>query len=259
MASYNSQPPHPTPREGFREHRRRSSYAGPLTFFLIMVAMIFVMSVFFRVSDVKVEGNKHYSDEEIIRALDIEDGDNLFFFDRFAALSRAFAKLPYIEKVTIERKLPNKVMIEVVESEALAYITVGDENWSFDHMCKILGKASGEEKESLIAVTGIDPGTLLIGETMTTSDGSADKVDYLSDILYQLEGRLLHHNVGKISFDEEGNAQFNFAGKYTVRLGKNNDTEKKMGMFVSVMDKLKEGDIGIIDLSDGLTAHFSPN
>ncbi len=106
------------------------SFSGPMMFFLVIVAVIFVMSVFFRVSDIQVEGNTHYTDEEIIRAIDIEEGDNLFFFDRFAALSRVFAKLPYVEEVSVERKLPNKVTITVKESQALAYIVLGDEDWT---------------------------------------------------------------------------------------------------------------------------------
>ena len=51
------------------------SFSGPMMFFLVIVAVIFVMSVFFRVSDIQVEGNTHYTDEEIIRAIDIEEGD----------------------------------------------------------------------------------------------------------------------------------------------------------------------------------------
>ena len=68
-----------------------SSFSGPMMFFLVIVAVIFVMSVFFRVSDIQVEGNTHYTDEEIIRAIDIEEGDNLFFFDRFAILINRFS------------------------------------------------------------------------------------------------------------------------------------------------------------------------
>ena len=80
-----------------------SSFSGPIVFFLVIVAMIFVMSVFFRVTDIQVEGNEQYTDEEIIKAGVIEKGDNLFFFDRIAATSRVFAKLPYIEEVSVER------------------------------------------------------------------------------------------------------------------------------------------------------------
>ena len=135
-------------------------------FFLVVVAVIFVMSVFFRVSDIQVRGNSHYSDEEIIRAIDIEEGDNLFFFDRFAALSRVFAKLPYIDEVSVERSLPNKVIITVSESQALAYIVLGEEKWTIDHSCKVLGKANDDELQGLIPIEGISPGTLMIGEPL---------------------------------------------------------------------------------------------
>ena len=124
--------------ENIRLQKILDSFSGPMMFFLVIVAVIFVMSVFFRVSDIQVEGNTHYTDEEIIRAIDIEEGDNLFFFDRFAALSRVFAKLPYVEEVSVERKLPNKVTITVKESQALAYIVLGDEDWTIDHSCKVL-------------------------------------------------------------------------------------------------------------------------
>ena len=126
--------------------KRNSSINGLLMFFVVVVAAIFVMSVLLRVSDIRVEGNEHYTDEEIINAIDIEEGDNLFFFDRFAAISRVFAKLPYVEQVSVERSLPNKVVITVVECKALAYIELGEEAWTIDRNCKILGKATDEEK-----------------------------------------------------------------------------------------------------------------
>ena len=76
---------------------RRTGLSGPVTFAILVVAIIFVLSIFLRVSEIYVEGNEHYTDEEIIRAIDIEEGDNLFFFDRFGAISRVFAKLPYAQ------------------------------------------------------------------------------------------------------------------------------------------------------------------
>ena len=153
MANYRSTQPPADKRGDFIKPRRHSSISAPLMFIVVIVATIFVMSVFFRVSDIEVTGNTHYTDEEIIRAIDIEQGDNLFFFDRFAAISRVFAKLPYIEEVSVVRKLPNKVTIEVVESTALAYIKLGDERWTLDHNCKVLGKAADGETGQLVEVS----------------------------------------------------------------------------------------------------------
>ena len=235
-----------------------SSFSGPIVFFLVIVTTIFVMSIFFRITNIQVEGNTHYTDEEIIQAIDIEEGDNLFFFDRFSALSRVFAKLPYVEEVSVERSLPNKVIITVTESQALAYIALGDEMWSIDHSCKVLGKATEEELADMISIEGISPGTLFIGETMLTEDNDTELVEYLAQVLYQLEARDLYQQVESIDFSDKYNVVFSLGDKYTVKLGGPGDTEYKFGMLVSVMSQLLEGDIGIIDVSDGSTAHFRP-
>ncbi|HIR86801.1 MAG TPA: FtsQ-type POTRA domain-containing protein [Candidatus Limivicinus faecipullorum] len=235
-----------------------SSFSGPIVFFLVIVTTIFVMSIFFRITNIQVEGNTHYTDEEIIQAIDIEEGDNLFFFDRFSALSRVFAKLPYVEEVSVERSLPNKVIITVTESQALAYIALGDEMWSIDHSCKVLGKATEEELADMISIEGISPGTLFIGETMLTEDNDTELVEYLAQVLYQLEARDLYKQVESIDFSDKYDVVFALGDKYTVKLGGPGDTEYKFGMLVSVMSQLLEGDIGIIDVSDGSTAHFRP-
>ena len=235
------------------------SLSGPIMFFLVIVAVIFVMSVFFRVSDIQVKGNRHYTDEEIIRAIDIEEGDNLFFFDRFAALSRVFAKLPYIDEVSVERSLPNRVIITVTESQALAYIVLGEEMWTIDHNCKVLGKANEEELAGLIPIDGIDPGTLMIGELLQTADGDTTIVDYIAEVLYQLEARGLYNQVGRVDFSNPRRVTFTYGGRYTVVLGDSSNVEYKFGMLVSAMSQLLDGDVGIINVSDGNTARFSPS
>lgn len=79
-----------------------SIFSGPIVFFLVVVTTIFVMSLFFRVTNIQVEGNTHYTDEEIIQAIDIEEGDNLFFFDRFSALSRVLQNCPMLKRFPLK-------------------------------------------------------------------------------------------------------------------------------------------------------------
>ena len=246
-------------RDETKAPRRRSSFSGPLMFAVAIVAAIFVMSVFFRISDIQVKGNIHYTPEEIIRASAIEEGDNLFFFDRIAAISRALSKLPYIEDITVERRLPNKVIITVEESSALAYLELGEEQWTLDHRCKVLGKAAEGETEALIPVVGIRPGTLMIGEQMETEDQDRVLVEYLAAVLDQIEERGLTENITQIDFSDPNSPEFSYQDRYTVVLGVQEGLEHKFGMFVTVLEKLKKGDVGVIDVSDGVTAHFSPN
>lgn len=238
--------------------RRQSSIGAAITFVVIVVSVIFVMSVSFRVEDITIIGNSHYTADEIINAIDIEEGDNLFFFDRFSAVTRVFAKLPYVSEVQIERALPNKVIIRVTESNAVAYLKLGNELWTMDEKCKVLGKAAEGEEGTLIPVVGFDAGTLFINETINTSSGEQRTVAYLKEILNQIIDRELAYQVTKIDISNTNNVKVHYGGKYTIALGDPYATEYKFSMVVNAISKLKEGDIGIIDVTDGRTVKFSP-
>ena len=251
--------PFKTGHKSYYKVKSNNDISSPLIFVVVIIGLIFLMSVIFRVSVINVYGNEHYTVEEIINAVDIEEGDNLFFFDRFAAVSRVFAKLPYVEEVSIERSLPNKVEITVSESKAMAYLQVGDEKWTMDHNCKILGKAADGEDESLLCVKGIDPGTLLIGELLTTSDGSEDVVNYLAEVLSQIQDRGLNSKINQLTFKSKNNLTFIYADKYTVLFGDAAKVEYKFGMLLSAVSQLLEGDIGTIDVSSANYAYFTPD
>lgn len=237
---------------------RQSGIGSAISFVLIVVSVIFVMSISFRVKNVIVTGNEHYTAEEIINAIEIEEGDNLFFFDRFAAVTRVFAKLPYISEVQIRRALPDRVTIAVTESNAVAYIKLGSELWTMDEKCKILGKAAEGEEETLIPVVGFDAGTLFINETLNTASGEQRSVEYLKEILNQIIGRKLAYQVTRIDMSNTNNVKISYGGKYTINLGDPYGTEIKFSMVVNAISQLKEGDIGIIDVTDGRTVRFSP-
>ena len=189
--------------------------------------------------------------------MDIEEGDNLFFFDRFAAISRVFAKLPYVEEVFVSRSLPDKVTIEIKESKALAYLIVGDEKWTMDANCKILGKAAEGESEQLISVSGINPGTLLIGEQLTVTDYD-ENVPFLSEVLTQIQDRGLTSSIKSIDFSNRNSVRFDYTDKYSIIIGDAARVEYKFGMFLSAVEQLKEGDFGEIDVSTAMTAVFTP-
>lgn len=235
-----------------------STFSGPLTFAVIVVAVIFLMSVSFRVENIQVVGNSHYTASEIINAIDIEQGDNLFFFDRFAAITRVFAKLPYIQEVSLERALPDRVVIRVTENAAVAYLKLGSELWTFDEKCKVLGKAAEGEEAQLIPIVGLKPGTIFINETLQTEDHDERTIEYLKSVLYQIVERGITDEVQKIDFSSTNNVQFNYGDNYIIKLGDPYATEHKFSMVLSAISQLKAGDIGIIDVTDASTVHFIP-
>ena len=251
------------PRERRPGNRRRPDRRGALrpvlTFVVIVAAVVLAMSVFFKVTTIEVTGNSAYTPEEIIKASGIEKGDNLFFVNRISAGSRIIAKLPYIEKASIARGLPNRVTINVTESQALAYIALGEDMWTVDRNCKVLAKTTGDKAAALIRVDGIELFSPSVGEIATTTAEDAAKVTYLADILSQIQERKLQENITSINMATITNPSFDYLGKYTVKLGSDENTEYKFGLLEAAVTQLGDGYTGTFDLSIDKQAHFSPN
>ena len=231
----------------------------PLTFFLVIVAIIFVMSVFFKITKIEVSGNSLYSAEEIIAASGIEKGDNLFFINRIAAGSRVVVKLPYVDSVKISRGLPNLVTIEVTESKAVGCVAVGEELWSVSSSGKFLSSIDKKEAEHIAVVSGITVSEAAVGEYIKASDGQSDKLAYLTDILYQIQARGLMGKVTSIDLTDAQNPTFEYDGRFLVKLGAFDNTEYKFGKMLSAVSQLSADDSGTLDLSTGNKVVFNPN
>ena len=240
-----------------KRKKKRSALFAPISFLIICAALAFGMSVFFRVSGIEVEGNSLYTKEEIIEASGIEEGDNLFFINRFSAISRIFSKLPYVEKAVINRSLPNKLVIVVSESRAIACVAAEDGTWAIDRSCKLLSKASGEELRGLIRVEGLTPIAPEAGQIIAPGEAESPKVSYLSEILTQIDALNLRDRITYIDITGISNPTFDYIGRFKVKLGANENIEYKFQCLLSAVEALSEGDRGTLDLSIDKRAHLT--
>ena len=98
--------------------RRRGSFAG--LYKLICVVLIFgailaAMAVFFKTEQVEITGNVRYTAAEVIESSGVETGDNLFFLNKYQVAGRIGDALPYVESVSINRRLPSGLHIHITE------------------------------------------------------------------------------------------------------------------------------------------------
>lgn len=125
--------------------RRTSSGVGGklLVMAAVVAAVVFGVAIFFKVNTVEVQGNSIYSAEEILSASGIQKGDNLFTLNKEAAAGSIKAGLPYVETVSVIRFLPDRVVIEVRESEAaFAVETSVNTTWLINSVGKALEQIS---------------------------------------------------------------------------------------------------------------------
>lgn len=236
---------------------KASAWFGPMSFVLVCISVVVAMSIFFRVSTVEVVGNEDYTDQEIVAATGIDAGDNLFFLNRISAISRMMARLPYIQEASVSRVLPDKVVITVQESNAVATVQSETSAWMIDRNCKMMTAVTESEAMGLIPVTGITAVLPSVGDPIQPKDeGDAAKVAYLSEILLEIEVRGLQSRISKIDISDVTNPVIRFDDRFDVKLGAKSDTIHKFGLFLSASEQLASGDMGVIDLSLDDNAHF---
>lgn len=237
--------------------RKRSAFYAPVAFILILAALIFGMSVFFRVSVIEISGNTIYSDEEIIEASGIGMGDNLFFLNRLSAMSRINSRLAYVETAEISRVLPGTIKITVTESTAIAYLANEDGLWAIDKSCKVLSNVSQGDYSSLIQVSGLKPISPNIGDAVEAGEAEAPKVKYLQDILTAISALGLQGDITDIDMSNVSNPQFRYLDRFTVKLGAHENIDYKFQLMIAAVQKLQSGDSGTLDLSIDNRAHLT--
>lgn len=242
-----------------RRKKRNNVLFAPLMFIAVCAVLVFSLSVFFHVSEIEVEGNAVYSADEIISASEVEVGDNLVFLNRFAAVSRIYSKLSYIEEVNIRRELPSKVVIEVMESTSVAYITLDGQHWVMDKNGKLLGTATNDETLGLIQITGITLVEPLMGLEARVGEGDEGKLDYACEILSEILSRGLQGHILSLDMSDVMDAQLSYLGRFDVHLGPQENTSHKFGMLLSAVSKMSDGDSGKLDLSIDDRAHYTPD
>ena len=237
--------------------RKKNSLFAPVSFLLICAALVFGLSVFFRVNDITVIGNGQYTAEEIIEASGIQQGDNLFFINRGAAVARINNRLPYVESAYISRSLPNRLTITVAESDAIAAIPSESSGlWVIDRGCKLLSQANGAA-DGLIYIEGLTAIAPEVGQVVAAGESESPKVAYLAVILRELSELGLKGDVSSIDMSNISNPSFRYLDRFTVKLGTDENLDYKFSVLLSTVEKLAEGDRGTLDLSIDRRAHLT--
>lgn len=78
----------------------------------------------FKLAKVTVEGNRFLRSEDLLKAVDLPMGENMFKLDLEGAAGR-LEKLDWVEKAFLERRLPQTVLISVRERKIVALLDSG--------------------------------------------------------------------------------------------------------------------------------------
>lgn len=159
---------------------RKRFFIRLATVFAVVLALVFGLSIFFKVEqirvankgqaankdqtqaqeegveDVAISGNVLYSANEIMEASGIQKGDYLLSLSKAKISSRIMQKLPYIKSVRIDFTLPGTVSIEVEELAVTYAMEANDETWWLvDCTGKVVEKISAGDASTHTKVLGV--------------------------------------------------------------------------------------------------------
>ncbi len=126
-----------------------------------------------RIQDVQVEGRKRVSQQDLLTALAIKQGDPILGVDLGAARAR-IAALPGVQTVTIERRLPGELDVLISERQPVAiwqndghYQLVdsagqpaGDNIDTYAHLPLVVGPGAPDHVAALLDMLNTEPGLL---------------------------------------------------------------------------------------------------
>ncbi|MBE6954814.1 MAG: FtsQ-type POTRA domain-containing protein [Ruminococcaceae bacterium] len=236
--------------------KRRRPQSGLLGKLLIIVAaaaaVVVGVMIFFKVQTLSVVGNQRYSAEQVISASGIAVGENLMAVSKADAAQGIHKKLPYVQDVRIDRRLPDTVLIEIVECEAVAVIRDEAEGkWLINAQCKVLEQAT---EQTLVDVDGLTlvEGALAVsptaGEPLALT--KEEQLSALKSLLGALEKTVLLPKVQSLQLEHTYELVLYYDERFEVQLGGTDELDYKARYLEEIVTKqLDESKTGIIDLT----------
>lgn len=103
-----------------KKANRRLIFYLSIFFFLISI-IVYLQSPLSHIKTIDVNGNTYVSDEEIIESSNLTTDTNIWTINR-SEIVQLINKNPILESVTVSRKLPWTIEIQVTEQQIIGYI-----------------------------------------------------------------------------------------------------------------------------------------
>jgi len=223
--------------------KKRIIFIMVILLVLIVGGTCFYISSHYRVTKVKVEGNEHYSDEEI-KSMILGGGmseNSLFLSLKYR--DKDISDIPFIESMSVEVLAPDSIQILVYE-KALAGCVESLGNYIYFDREGIVVEISDDKTPGIPMVVGLRIGSFALGEVLPVDD-VAIFGDILSITQLMSEYEI---NATKIYFDKSENLTLYFDDA-RVLLGEDKQMEEKLMLLKNILPSL-EGKKGVLRLEN---------
>lgn len=227
-----------------------------LLFFLILIILIIILlyAPFMKVKNINCIGNETITDEEIISLSKICIGNNIFRINKSKAID-CIDNISYIKNVTIDRKLPSTVNINVEECRVRAYILNNKEYVYIDESAKILEISPTPPETQVSVITGVK----LVNPTVNkvAEFKNNNQLECLTAILSATVNSKFNGIITNIDITDVTNTKITLNDKLKIIIGDTDNLDYKINFMASgAYDSLGDTRAGTLDVSYGSSAVF---
>lgn len=213
--------------------------------FLILLFLLLIFLFSFKINKINIDGCDYYSEKQLEDKIltGVLEHNSIFLYIKYRYFRAE--KLPFIDKISIERNSNHEVTIHVYEKLLIGCIRYMNEYIYFDKNGNVM-ETSVERIKKLPYITGINFSGFTMYEKAVVEDDSVFGIIYeLSQILQKYK-----ITVDKIQFN--GNKEVNLVcDKITIQLGKKKFYDEQIAALSSILPKAKAtGQEGVLDMKN---------
>lgn len=243
----------------------------------VVLALIFGMSIFFKVEKITISGANKYSAKQIEDATGLKGGENLLSISEPRIAKIIQDALRYVDKVRVGIKLPNTVKIEIVELAVVYSVECIDGSWwlissegniiektndaDAGRHTKILGvkladPALGEKATAAQPEETVPDGEVLPeGETQSTEETSPvtvlpqEQLDMAITIAENMESAGIIGEATSIDVTNLSDLQIWYGERFQVLLGDSMELNYKIRTMKATLEQMDDYQGGVLDIS----------
>ena len=236
----------------------------------VVLALVWGLSVFFKVETITVSGAEVYTPWTIREASGIKEGDNLLTFSHARAGAQIKANLPYVKTVRFGIKLPDTVNIIIEEEDVMYAIKTQDGTWwlmsSTGRMVEQTNSAVAAKYTQILGVTVTDPvvneravatesaavyETDEAGETVPVPVAvtGAARLNTALKIVQALEDNDIVGDAASVDVSRIQDIILWYGTQYQVNLGDSSNLDYKIACMNDVILQMQEYQTGVLDIS----------
>ena len=210
--------------EARRRRRNRNMMAASAVVLVVFLGAMLSFTVLFKIETIAVTGETRYTAQEILTASSMQKGDNLLRLRPQTVAQELCAKLPYLQSVTVKKKLPATVEI-IAEPATETYTLNTASGWAvLGADFKVL-RLDAEPTAGLTILFGTSAETPTPGTQLVFTE--PEKQEALVKVTKAITGQELTQ-VTEIDVTNTLEISFLYAGRIRVLLGTVNDLDNKV-------------------------------